>query len=62
MAINQTLERMAQANYQPIILCSPTIRRHLKKLLDRFLPQVVVLSHNELTTQAKIQSLGTVNL
>ena len=62
MAINQTLERMAQANYQPIILCSPTIRRHLKRLLDRFLPQVVVLSHNELTTQAKIQSLGTVNL
>jgi flagellar biosynthesis protein FlhA len=62
MAINQTLERMAQANHQPIILCSPTIRRHLKKLLDRFLPQVVVLSHNELTTQAKIQSLGTVNL
>jgi len=62
LSINQTLERMAQANYQPIILCSPTIRRHLKKLLERFLPQVVVLSHNELTTQAKIQSLGTVNL
>jgi flagellar biosynthesis protein FlhA len=61
-AINQTLEKMAQANYQPIILCSPTIRRHLKRLLDRFLPQVVVLSHNELTAQAKIQSLGTVNL
>jgi flagellar biosynthesis protein FlhA len=62
VSINQTMERVAQANYQPIILCSPTIRRHLKKLLDRFLPQVVVLSHNELTTQAKIQSLGTVSL
>jgi flagellar biosynthesis protein FlhA len=62
ISINQTLERMGQANYQPIILCSPTIRRHLKKLLDRFLPQVVVLSHNELTPQAKIQSLGTANL
>ncbi len=62
MSINQTLDRMSQANYQPIILCSPTIRRHLKKLLDRFLPQVVVLSHNELTGQAKIQSLGTVTL
>ena len=62
LSINQTMERVAQANYQPIILCSPTIRRHLKKLLDRFLPQVVVLSHNELTTQAKIQSLGTVSL
>jgi flagellar biosynthesis protein FlhA len=62
MSINQTLDRMNQANHQPIILCSPTIRRHLKKLLDRFLPQVVVLSHNELTGQAKIQSLGTVTL
>jgi flagellar biosynthesis protein FlhA len=60
--INQTLEKVAHLNVPPVILCSPTIRRHLKKLLDRFLPQVVVLSHNELTTQAKIQSLGTVNL
>ncbi len=61
-SINQTLEKVAHRNVPPIILCSPTIRRHLKKLLDRFLPQVVVLSHNELTTQSKIQSLGTVSL
>ncbi len=53
---------LAQVNYQPVLLCSPLVRRHLKKLLDRFLPQVVVLSHSELTSQAKIQSLGTVSL
>jgi len=62
MSINHTLERMAHLNYQPVILCSPMIRRHLKKLLERFLPQVVVLSHSELTSQVKIQSLGTVSL
>ena len=62
VSINQTLEKIVHLNYQPIILCSPPIRRHLKKLLDRFMPQVVVISHNELTAQSKIQSLGTVTI
>jgi flagellar biosynthesis protein FlhA len=61
-SIHQALDRLAQVNVQPVLLCSPLVRRHLKKLLDRFLPQVVVLSHSELTSQAKIQSLGTVSL
>jgi flagellar biosynthesis protein FlhA len=60
--INQTLEKIAQLNYQPVILCSPVLRRHLKRLLERFLPQVAVLSHSELTSETKIQSLGTVTL
>ena len=62
MSINQTLDRVSHLNSQPVILCSPGIRRHLKKLLDRFLPQVAVLSHNEITPQTKIQSLGMVSL
>jgi flagellar biosynthesis protein FlhA len=61
-SIHQTLDRLTQLNVQPILLCSPLVRRHLKKLLDRFLPQVVVLSHSELTSQTKIQSLGMVSL
>jgi len=60
--IHQTLDRVAHLNYQPVVLCSPGVRRHLKKLLDRFLPQVAVLSHSELTSQTKIQSLGTVSV
>jgi len=60
--IHQALERISHLNYPPVILCSPFIRRHLKKLLDRFLPQLAVLSHNELTPQTKIQALGTVTL
>jgi flagellar biosynthesis protein FlhA len=62
MSINQTLDRVSHLNSQPVILCSPGIRRHLRKLLDRFLPQVAVLSHNEITPQTKIQSLGMVSL
>jgi len=61
-SIHQSLDRIAHLNHQPVILCSPFLRRHLKRLLDRFLPQVAVLSHGELTAQTKIQSLGTVTL
>jgi flagellar biosynthesis protein FlhA len=60
--LHQTLDRMTRLNYQPVILCSPVLRRHLKRLLDRILPQVAVLSHSELPPQTKIQSMGTVTM
>lgn len=62
LSINRAFERVSHLNYQPVLLCSPAIRRHLKRLIDRFLPQVTVISHNELTSQVKIHSLGTVSL
>jgi len=55
-------EGVAKEGYQPIIICSPIIRRHVRYLLERFIPHIVVLSHNELTSQTKIQSLGTIEL
>ena len=61
-SIQQFMEKMTPASHQPVILCSPILRRHLKRLLDRFFPQIAVLSHSELTPQTKIQSLGTVTL
>lgn len=62
MNLHQTIERITQLNYQPVVLCSPVLRRHLKRLLERILPQVAVLSHAELPPQTKIQSMGTVTV
>ncbi len=59
-SFHQTIDKMGPLHAQPVILCSPGLRRHLKRLLERFLPQVAVLSHSELTSQAKIQSIGVV--
>jgi len=47
---------------QPILLVSPTVRRHVRKLTERFLPQLIVLSHNELTSDVSVQSVGTVEM
>jgi len=44
----------------PVVLCSASVRRHLRYLVERFMPNVVVLSHNEIPTDFKIRSLGLI--
>ncbi|MNT37318.1 Flagellar biosynthesis protein FlhA [compost metagenome] len=47
---------------QPILLTSPTSRRHLYKLTSRFIPQLVVLSHNELSSDADVKAVALVEM
>ncbi|MCD6389916.1 MAG: flagellar biosynthesis protein FlhA [Desulfobulbaceae bacterium] len=61
-SIQQEAERIHEEGYQTILICSPLIRRHLRQLIERFLPQAKVISHNEITAQTKIASLGTIQL
>ncbi len=56
------LEKFGSLNLQPVVLCSSHLRVHLKKLVDRFIPNLVVLSYDEILPNVKIQSLGVVEL
>lgn len=58
--IRQTMENFNRTGSQPVLLASPSVRRHVKKLTERFLPGLVVLSHNEVPPNIKIQSIGVV--
>ncbi len=60
--IAATVESHPEIAGQPILLTSPTSRRHLYKLTSRFIPQLVVLSHNELTSDANVKSVGVVEM
>ncbi len=57
-----TVEQHPEIAGQPILLTSPTSRRHLYRLTSRFIPQLVVLSHNELTSDANVKSVGVVEM
>ena len=46
---------------QPIVLCSSMIRPHLRKLTERFLPELVVIAHGEVASNVRLVSMGTVN-
>src|SRR5690625_6227972 len=53
--IHQEVEKVSLQEEVIVLLCSPAIRMYLKQLLDRFLPQVVVLSYNELEPSVQVQ-------
>ncbi len=61
-SVSENVEVMSLQEENPIILCSPTIRMYMKQLLDRFFPQVIVLSYNEIEPTAEIKSIGVVNV
>jgi flagellar biosynthesis protein FlhA len=45
---------------QPVLLCAPNVRIHLRKIVERFFPNVVVLSHNEIAREANIMSIAMI--
>lgn len=60
--IARTIENYPEIAGQPILLTSPTARRHLYKLTSRFIPQLIVLSHNELSSEANVRAISTVEM
>ena len=42
---------------QPVLLCAPALRPHIWRLFSRVLPQVGVLSHNEVPPQVRLATL-----
>jgi flagellar biosynthesis protein FlhA len=61
-SIKKTLDEMTAKIEQPVLLCSTTIRRHIKKLCDSFQVQVSVFSHNEIPAGLEVQSVGDIGL
>ena len=62
LRIRQAIERVSMKGYQPVILCSPMIRLHIRRLIERFLPSIAVLSSSEVTPQTRLQSLEAVRV
>jgi len=56
------VKKVVSQGHHPVILSSPLVRRHLKRLLERFLPDVIVISHNELVGSFEIQSVGVIRV
>jgi flagellar biosynthesis protein FlhA len=55
------LGKLTAANHPPVVLVSPQIRVALKQLTEPHLPQLVVLSYNEITRDTKIESAALVS-
>lgn len=61
-AIAKGVERCLPFQGQPVFLCTAAVRPHLRRLIERYLPQVVVLSYNEIGPRVSVKVLRTVEL
>lgn len=61
-SLNVELPKLTNLGYQPIVLTSPAVRLYFRKLIERSIPGIVVLSHAEIQPDVEIQVLGVVKI
>jgi flagellar biosynthesis protein FlhA len=59
-AIQSGFERAAQQGELPVLITSPGIRPHVRSIIERFRPQTVVMSQNEVHPRIRLKTVGSV--
>lgn len=61
-ALQTELAKLTNMGYQPIVLTSPAVRLYFRKLVERSIQGIIVLSHAEIEQSVEIQILGVVKI
>ena len=56
------VEKMMKSNVMPVLLCAPEQRRHIRKVTERVMPHLAILSMAEVPTSINLKAFGTVSL
>ncbi len=59
---NEQVEQMLVKGLHPVLACSPIIRPHFKKMIERVAPQMAVLSYNEIVVDVQIEAIGHIGM
>jgi len=60
--IGGQVERMMKGNVMPVLLTAPELRRHLRRVTERVLPHLSVLSMAEVPNTVSLKAFGSVSL
>ncbi|MCC7281050.1 MAG: flagellar biosynthesis protein FlhA [Acetobacteraceae bacterium] len=58
--LRDAFDRAAATGEAPVLLVSPTLRAHVRAIVERFRPSTVVLSQAEIFPRARIRTVGQV--
>ncbi|WP_332687638.1 flagellar biosynthesis protein FlhA [Devosia sp.] len=58
--VQQAYERAAQQGELPVLITSPSIRPHVRSIIERFRPQTVVMSQNEVHPRIRLKTVGSI--
>lgn len=59
--LTQEIPKFNQYQALPLLITSSSIRRHLRKILEAYVPNLVVLSYNELDRQLNMKVVGVID-
>ena len=59
-AVRTGYEKLSKTGESPVLLTSPGIRPYVRSVIERFRPQTIVMSQNEVHAKAKIKTLGQI--
>jgi flagellar biosynthesis protein FlhA len=59
-SVEKVLGKGEKFESQPVLVCSAQLRRFMRRVADKFLPTVAVLSNAEISPTAKLYTLGMV--
>ena len=60
VSMRERFEDAGQKGEVPVLLTSPQIRPFVRSIVERFRPQTVVMSQNEIHASVKLRTLGQV--
>jgi flagellar biosynthesis protein FlhA len=58
--VRENFERASQNGDMPVLLTGPVIRPYVRSIVERFRPQTVVMSQNEIHPKARLKTVGVV--
>jgi flagellar biosynthesis protein FlhA len=60
--VTEQVNKLKEIVSQPVILTSPVVRIYFKRLIEQFIPNLTVLSFNEIDANIQIQSIGAIQV
>lgn len=61
-SLSRQVQRLMELGQQPVVLASPIVRLYFKRLTEKFLPGLIVLSYSEIDPGIEVQSVGMVSV
>ncbi|MFC0408730.1 flagellar biosynthesis protein FlhA [Roseomonas elaeocarpi] len=60
LRVRDTFDKAAAAGETPVLVCSGTVRQHVRAIVERFRPATTVLSQAEIHPRARIRTVGAI--
>jgi len=60
--VNVNVERIVTLGFPPVLLCMQSLRLPLRRLTERSIPQLIILSYNEIVSGTDVRAVGSVSL